>query len=274
MRGCACRGTAGFVHVSCLAEQAKVLMDEAEQNNLREAFREAGKRWYVCSLCEQRYHGVVACALGWASWKMFLGRPKEDGVRCSAMEQLGNGLHDGGHYEDALSVREAELAMVRRLGAPVCNILVSMNNIACTYHMLGRDEEALSMRRDVYSGHLKLHGEEDEDTLVAANNYADTLRCLRRFEEAKSLLRKTMPVARRVLSENQELTLRMRWIYAKVLRDDEGATRDDLREAVTTLEDTARTAQRVFGGAHPMVVDLERSLRESRAALSARGGTG
>jgi hypothetical protein len=163
---------------------------------------------------------------------------------------------------------------VRRLGAPVCNILVSMNNIACTYHMLGRDEEALSMRRDVYSGHLKLHGEEDEDTLVAANNYADTLRCLRRFEEAKSLLRKTMPVARRVLSENQELTLRMRWIYAKVLRDDEGATRDDLREAVTTLEDTARTAQRVFGGAHPMVVDLERSLRESRAALSARGGTG
>ena len=168
VRMCACRGTAGFVHVSCLAEQARVLMYEAEQNNLREAFREAGKRWYVCSLCEQRYHGVVACALGWASWKMFLGRPKEDGVRCSAMEQLGNGLHDGGHYEDALSVREAELAMARRIGASEGNILVMQSNLACTYNMLGRDEEALSMRRDVYSGKLKLYGEENENTPRAA----------------------------------------------------------------------------------------------------------
>ena len=31
VRMCACRGTAGFAHVSCLAEQAKILMDEAEQ---------------------------------------------------------------------------------------------------------------------------------------------------------------------------------------------------------------------------------------------------
>ena len=34
MRGCSCRGTAGFAHVSCLAEQAKILCDEAEDNNL------------------------------------------------------------------------------------------------------------------------------------------------------------------------------------------------------------------------------------------------
>ena len=34
MRMCACRGTAGFAHVSCLAEQAKILVAEAEENNL------------------------------------------------------------------------------------------------------------------------------------------------------------------------------------------------------------------------------------------------
>ena len=34
MRMCACRGTAGFAHVSCLAEQAKILLDEVEENNL------------------------------------------------------------------------------------------------------------------------------------------------------------------------------------------------------------------------------------------------
>ena len=67
---------------------------------------------------------------------------------------------------------------------------------------------------------------------------------------------------------------KLRWNYARALYEDPGATLDDLREAVATLEDTARTAQRVFGGTHPMVVDLERSLRESRAALSTRGGNG
>ena len=34
VRGCACCGTAGCAHVSCLVEQAKILCDEAEENNL------------------------------------------------------------------------------------------------------------------------------------------------------------------------------------------------------------------------------------------------
>ena len=54
VRGCACRGTAGFAHVSCLAEQAKILVAEAEENNLGdEGLNERWKRWYTCGLCEQ-----------------------------------------------------------------------------------------------------------------------------------------------------------------------------------------------------------------------------
>jgi hypothetical protein len=61
----------------------------------------------------------------------------------------------------------------------------------------------------------------------------------------------------------------MRKIYASAHCNDPASTLDDLREAVTTLEDAARIARRVFGGAHPMVVDMERSLRDARAALRA-----
>ena len=56
----------------------------------------------------------------------------------------------------------------------------------------------------------------------------------------------------------------------QTLYKDDGATLDDLREAVTTLEDTERTARRVLGGAHPHTVDMEQSLRKARAALRAR----
>ena len=51
---------------------------------------------------------------------------------------------------------------------------------------------------------------------------------------------------------------------------DDGATHDDLREAVTTLEETDRIARRVLGGAHPVAEGIGRSLRKARAALRAR----
>ena len=62
----------------------------------------------------------------------------------------------------------------------------------------------------------------------------------------------------------------MRSVYARTLFEDDGATLDDLREAVTTLEETERTARRVLGGAHPLTTAMEDSLRQARAALRAR----
>ncbi len=180
------------------------------------------------------------------------------------MTLLGNGLLNANHNEDALSVQEAELSMRRRLGASEEDILVTQSNLAITYQKLGRLEEALSLRRDVYSGQLKLDGEEHEDTLVAADNYAASLFCLERYREAKALYRKKMPVARRVLGDSHERVLIMRSSYAEALYRDTGATLNDLREAVKTLEETVQTARRVLGGTNPITVRIEESLRDAR----------
>ncbi|CAH0368083.1 unnamed protein product, partial [Pelagomonas calceolata] len=96
------------------------------------------------------------------------------------------------------------------------------------------------------------------------------LRGLQRLEEAKSLLLKTMPVARRVLGKNDRLTLKMRACYGQSLYMDADATLDDLREALTIFEEIERIARRVLGGAHPLLVSIERDLKRSRAALRAR----
>ena len=145
-------------------------------------------------------------------------------------------------------------------------------NLASTVYKLGRFEDALRIERGVYSGRSKFLGEEHPQTLLTANNYADSLHSLHRFEEAKSVLRKIIPVARRVFGDSHELTLRMRTNYARSLYKDDGATLDDLREAVTTLEETERTARRVLGGAHPTTEDIVRDLQLARAALGAREG--
>ena len=156
------------------------------------------------------------------------------------------------------------------LGTSVNNLLAVQHNLATTYYMLGRLEEATRMRRDLYFGFSKLDGKEHERTLIAANNYASSLLTTDRFGEAKSLLRKMIAVAQRVLGENKDLTLRMRLGYAAAIYFDAGATLDDLREAVTTLEELVIIARRVYGGAHPLTARIEGDLRNARAALRAR----
>ena len=123
------------------------------------------------------------------------------------------------------------------------------------------------MYRDAYSGRLKLDGEQHLETLQAASNYANALLNLKRFEEAKALLRKSVPTVRRVLGENDQLTLKMRKIYARALYEDASATLDEIREAVKTLEDTERVARRVLGGSHPLTLAIECDLRKARATL-------
>ena len=77
-------------------------------------------------------------------------------------------------------------------------------------------------------------------------------------------------MARRVLGGSNDITLRMRWCYARTLYEDPAATLADLREAVTTLEDLERISRRVLGNSHPMTKGNEHHSREARAALRAR----
>ena len=160
--------------------------------------------------------------------------------------------------------------MMRRLGTDERSILVTQSNIANTYDALGRFEESLSMRQDTYSGWLKLKGDAHEETLREATSCAITLSNLQRHAEAKALVRKVMPVARRVLGDSDDLTLRIRSHYAQLLYADPTATLDDLRESVTTLEEIERTARRLLGGAHPITAAIEGALQNARDVLRAR----
>ena len=211
---------------------------------------------HTCGLC-QRYHGEVLCALGWACWK-----------RTSA------GTISSQHGDEPACTRFRrckilQVRVVREKGRAVQDaapwhqkkILGIMANIGGTYENLGQLKKGLGIKQQVYARHMELYGTEDERTLIEANNYADSLRGLQRFEEAKALMRKTIPVARRVLGENDNLTLMMRCIYASALYRAENATLDDVREAVATLDELARTTRRKFGVAHPLAVTVAEDLQ-------------
>ena len=64
--------------------------------------------------------------------------------------------------------------------------------------------------------------------------------------------------------------IRMSFIYAASLYKDDAATRDELHEAVMTLEEAERTARRVLGGAHPITKGIGIELKNARARLRVR----
>mmetsp|Transcript_866 Transcript_866/g.2451 ORF Transcript_866/g.2451 Transcript_866/m.2451 type:complete len:406 (+) Transcript_866:808-2025(+) len=274
VRMCACRGTAGFAHVSCLMEQAKILMDEVEENNLDDrALEKRWERWHKCGQCEQNYHGIVACALGWACWKTYLGRSETDQIRLSATRLLGNVLFDAGDHEDALLARQAELSLMKRVGAPGDHMLRVQTRVGYSYNALGRHEEGLPLQRDVYSGRLKLHGENHQETIWSAGYLANSLYRTRRFDEGKALLRKVIPVARRVLGKGNIDVIRLRWSYGLFLYRAPDATLDDIREAVATMEETYGTVRRAFGAEHSYTREMDpKDIRFAQAELRAREG--
>ena len=55
-----------------------------------------------------------------------------------------------------------------------------------------------------------------------------------------------------------------------LLYQDDGATLDDLREAVATLESVAPLWKRVFGPSHPETPLVQNALEDAREALAAR----
>ena len=83
------------------------------------------------------------------------------------------------------------------------------------------------------------------------------------------------PVPPPLIPSTVDITLIAKQYYAETLYNNvnAGASRrplDDLREAVTTLEDAERTARRVLGGTHPTTRAIDGRLQISRTKLAAR----
>jgi tetratricopeptide (TPR) repeat protein len=274
VRMCACRGTAGFAHVSCLAEQAKLLNDEAEENNMDIKVKNARfDRWHKCSLCEQGYHGVVLCALGWACWKTYLGQPEGDWSRVSAMMELGNGLHGVGKHEERLGVLEAEMAALKRRNLHAAegarsaeiHVLRTKNNTAVCYQNLGRHEEALGLRREVHAAFRVMLGESHEETLIAAHNLGLSFIKLKRFAEAKSTLLTPIADARRTLGDDHATTLDLRDVFGEAL-----ALNEEMDAATAIYEDIIKRSRRLLGAQHFETQRRERMLKSIRDYLAMR----
>ena len=240
---CACRGGSSFAHVSCLVRQAEVAVEEALENNL-DANRGRPKwaLWTDCSLGGQDYHGVVSCALGWACWKTYVGRPDIDTFRLCAMGVLASGLGDVGQHLEQLGIIEAHLATLRRNGWDDNDIAAS--NLARCYAQLERNDEALAIHRDVYARRVRQKNDACR-VYTSALNLASLLASMGRFSKVREFMGDGMlPAARQTFGPESELFLKL-WRCDAIAQKETDPVR-----SLALLEEIECIARRVFGPRH------------------------
>ena len=146
--------------------------------------------------------------------------------------------------------------------------LVTQGNLASTYQLVGRPEDALRLRRVVYRGVLHRYGEDSLEAITEALNLALILRDTGNDPEAKELLRARIPVAERSLGRENYVYFRLLWTYAKSLADAADATLDDVVQAEALLDDTYTRFRRVMGDRHPDTPRIHEILLAIREILA------
>ena len=270
VRGCACRGTSGFVHLSCLVRRAETAVQDAFDYNRDEAQKiEQFMRWERCQFCNQEYQGPVLGALGWAAWRAYSTLPAGDLRWFQSLALLAKGLGSGlRDHAAALPVLMVELQANLDHGRDMYYVITTQSAIAHCYVALGRLDEALKLRQTTYADSCTLYGISHESSAAMALNVADSMIQANMCALARSFL---CDVLRRVDSPPEELLIRLHWCIALTLFKANDPTPSDLQDARSIYEDLLNKVHLLLGPNHPLSLDILRSVHElmqKHAALS------
>ena len=107
------------------------------------------------------------------------------------------------------------------------------------------------------------------NVFVSANNLAVSLRDNNLYAEAYLFMRERLPEAREALGRDHSMVLHLYLTHARNLSRNPDASREDLIEAVVTLEnDTYKRSRQVLGEYHPITLDIAEQLEHARARLA------
>ena len=179
------------------------------------------------------------------------------------MTALGTGLYMTFSYAEALTAFEGDLAMMQRIRAPEFMMQSQKTNVANCYDYLGRKDEALVIRREIYAWRRINLGFSNDLTQTAALNVSHSLIESGRIPEAKSICYEVIGALPpdKLISFNM-LRLRQKLAWAEF---DDG----NLREAQAMYEDLERSTLRVLGPAHPLTQGVQSYLKATRSRRAA-----
>ncbi len=283
VRGCACRGEAGFAHLSCLTRQAQTVVEAMPPSHVAviktmfdiDLLMGINAKWQICGLCHQDFTGQVRLALGWECWKTHSDREESDSFRLMALAVLGRAYlsiaNDLDTYDnnEGVPIFEAVVATIRRQWPENRNEIMQMNaNLATAYEEAGRVDESIVIKRECFADAKAMTGPESALTTICANNLGCALMTKGSYADAIPLLKAQTEYQADAALDN-EMTLSLFTNYAKALYKNPDAVPADILEAIATYEKVLTAARRLWGAGHPYPRKFENHLAKARAALAA-----
>ncbi len=126
----------------------------------------------------------------------------------SAMNHLAQSTFAAGYWDEALKMREAVLALRRKvLGPEHPDTLTTMHYLAFSYHKANLGKKAIAMLEEVLPLRRKALGAEHPDTLTTMHFLADVYQRNGRRKEAFHLFEEALALRRKVLSPEHPDTL-------------------------------------------------------------------
>ena len=279
VRGCACRGAAGFVHLSCLVEDARVQVKQALAPGTGDPMLvQRLMRYLTCRLCHTEFYGAVAAALGWACWASYVGRLEGDHLRNIAMQILADALKHGKRHAESLEVLEANFARVTAEDDEhtTSTLYYIRGQIADCLDYLKRYDEALALRRENYEA----EGGEAwvvpaTHHLTSAIDYCTSLARIEGAAAAQAFMRDQDLVARVTseFGEDHPTTAGCLQVYAFTLIGEpwKRCPDEDMAEATAIITDLARKWQRQLGAAHPEARSMQFASQKMQAKIAFNG---
>jgi tetratricopeptide (TPR) repeat protein len=180
-------------------------------------------------------------------WQKRLARSVEkDGPEhpntLKAMESLAGPLHETGHPEEALEIRENVLLLRRKvLGPEHPDTLGAMTGLANSLADTVRKDDARTMREEVLALTQKILGSEHPDTLAAMHNLAMNLPREEELAMQEEVLALRYKVLGREHPDTSGTMINLANSYAKSER---------LDEAIELLEEALALCLRILGPEH------------------------
>ena len=143
LRGCACRGTAGYVHVACMVEanrHRKIAHDQ-------------------CPTCEQSFVGALSMAL--AEARVRDNRASSSNIDRMATSNLADACCEQGRYGEALGhFRNVLRQDLQRFGHDHPDTATTQNNIGTVLSEQGKLSQALEMHNQALKTRVDVLGPE------------------------------------------------------------------------------------------------------------------
>eukprot|EP00978_Attheya_sp_CCMP212_P031452 scaffold118973_cov49-Attheya_sp.AAC.1 len=274
MRGCACRGTAGYAHLSCLLEAAAKEVEINDENgDPEDLVFSTDELWMTCKLCNQQRTGCLQMMLALNRWETAKGLAPTFAEHKNARQQLISAYVDDNENEKAIELIEPALkcdketikeAINTSSDVPVYmieNVISESTNLGMCLGKIGRFDEAMAHYKEALelADQVPNPGKDLQLARATTMNNIAQVHIMSNHDPFTAI-----PILEEVQQIRQDLTGKDSFeylisVFATACAYAAGDRSDD---AYQLINDNLPRARRLFGQDHPQTMRFE-SLHKS-----------